>query len=542
MPKLTGGQAVVKALVAEGVTDVFGIPGVHNIDIYDALIDTPELNHYVVRHEQGASFMADGYARATGKPGVCLLITGPGLTNALTGIGQAYSDSSPLMVISSQIPTDLADRERGQLHELRDQLGLVRPVTLWNRRITKVQDIAPAVHEAMACLQRGRPRPIHLEIPYDVLAAIAEVEIGGPPPIGAPIPAECSKPGPDPALIRRAADLLARAEKPLILAGGGCVSSGAGAELAAVAELLQAPIILTANGKGCVPEDNPLVLGNLSYDEALSDLLRNCDGLLAVGTRFSAMNTRGFSWPVPRNLVHMDVDAAELSRNYPAAVEIPTDARLGLAALRSALAGMVTEERQSRAAEVAEIKAGVIPGDFEKAPWETTALKAIRNVLAPTDVLVNDMTVLSYAAQRYYPVVKPRTFMAPRGFGTLGFSYPAALGAQVGRPDARVLSIAGDGGFLFTGMELATAMQYKLPVVSLVVNNHGYGVVKRNQLRRFGRAVDVDLHTPDYIKLAEAFGVKAERIDGLDELEAALERAFAARHPYLIEMVEPKQL
>lgn len=540
MPRLTGGQAVVRALVAEGVTDVFGIPGVHNIDIYDALIDTPELNHYVVRHEQAASFMADGYARATGKPGVCLLITGPGLTNALTGIGQAYSDSSPLLVISSQIASNLADKERGQLHELRDQLGVVRPVTLWNRRITRVEDIAPTISEAMACLKRGRPRPIHLEIPTDVLEAVADVEIG--PPAGGAMPTECSRPGPNPALVRRAADLLARANKPLILAGGGCVSSLAGGELAAVAELLQAPIVLTANGKGCIPEDHPLVLGNLSYDEALGELLRNCDGLLAVGTRFSAMNTRGFSWPVPRNLVHMDVDAAELSRNYPAAVEIATDARLGLAELKAALSGIVTELREPRAAEVAAIRAAVIPGDFDKAPWETKALQAIRKVLGPADVLVNDMTMLSYAAQRYYPVLKPRTFMAPRGFGTLGFSYPAALGAQIGRPDARVLSIAGDGGFLFTGVELCTAMQYNLPVVSLIINNHGYGVVKRNQMRRFGRAVDVDLHTPDYMKLAEAFGVASERIGSLDELEGALERAFSARRPYMIEMAEPKQL
>lgn len=537
MQKLTGGQAVIKALAAEGVKVVFGIPGVHNLDIYDALIDEPRIEHFVVRHEQAASFMADGYARATGNPGVLLLITGPGLTNALTGIGQAYSDSSPLLVISSQTETALADKERGTLHELRDQLGLVRPVTLWNRRILRVQDIAPVISEAMDCLRRGRPRPIHLEIPTDVLEGTAEVEIADQATGTAP--AACLRPGPDPALIRRAAALLARANKPLIIAGGGCVSSAAGDELAAVSELLQAPIVLTANGKGCVPEDHPLVLGNLGYDPALRPLLTDCDGLLAVGTRFSAMNTRGFTWPVPRNLVHFDVDAAELSRNYPAAVAVPTDAKLGLAALREALTSLVTEPRVSRAGEVTEIKAKVFPVP-PAGTWENKALAAIRAALRPDDVLVNDMTMLSYAAQRFYPVLRPRTFMAPRGFGTLGFSYPAALGAQVGRPEARVLSIAGDGGFLFTGVELCTAKQYNLPVVSLIVNNQGYGVVKRNQIQRFKRAVDVDLHTPDYIKLAEAFGVAAERIGGVDDLPAALQRAFAERRPYLIEMPEPK--
>jgi len=220
-------------------------------------------------------------------------------------------------------------------------------------------------------------------------------------------------------------------------------------------------------------------------------------------------------------------------------VAVPTDAKLGLTALREALTGLVTEPRVSRAGEVAEIKAKVFPVP-PAGTWENKALAAIRAALRPDDVLVNDMTMLSYAAQRFYPVLRPRTFMAPRGFGTLGFSYPAALGAQVGRPEARVLSIAGDGGFLFTGVELCTAKQYNLPVVSLIVNNKGYGVVKRNQIQRFKRAVDVDLHTPDYIKLAEAFGVAAERIGGVDDLPAALQRAFAERRPYLIEMPEPK--
>lgn len=538
MERLTGGQAVVKALAAEGVEVVFGIPGVHNLDIYDALIDEPGLKHIVVRHEQAASFMGDGYARATGKPGVLLLITGPGLTNALTGIGQAYSDSSPLLVISSQTESSLADKERGTLHELRDQLGVVRPVTLWNRRINRVADIAPTINEAMDCLRRGRPRPIHLEIPTDVLESAGEVAVTRPAPGAAP-PA-CLRPGPDPALIRRAAALLARAERPLIIAGGGCVSSAAGEELEAVAELLQAPVVVTANGKGCVSEEHPLVLGNLSYDASLRTLLAECDGLLAVGTRFSAMNTRGFSWPVPRNLVHLDIDAAELSRNYPAAVSVPTDARLGLGALHDALAALITGVRAPRSAEVAEIKGKVYPAPGTGS-WESRALGAIRSALRPDDVLVNDMTMLSYAAQRYYPVLRPRTFMAPRGFGTLGFSLPAALGAQVGRPEARVLSIAGDGGFLFTGVELSTARQYNLPVVALVVNNHGYGVVKRNQIQRFQRSVDVDLFTPDYLKFAAAFDVPAERIETVDGLPGALERAFAERRPYLIEMTEPTQ-
>ena len=538
MQTLSGGQAVIKALAAEGVKVVFGIPGVHNLDIYDALLDEPRIEHFVVRHEQAASFMADGYARATGNPGVLLLITGPGLTNALTGIGQAYSDSSPLLVISSQTESAMADKERGTLHELRDQLGVVRPVTLWNRRIGRVEDIAPTISEAMDCLRRGRPRPIHLEIPTDVLEATASLAIEDS---ARPATQECLRPGPDAALIRRAAALLAKAVRPLIIAGGGCVSSAAGTELAAVSQLLQAPIVLTANGKGCIPEDAPLVLGNLSYDDALRTLLGESDGVLAVGTRFSAMNTRGFTWPVPRNLVHLDVDAAELSRNYPAAVAIPTDARLGLAALLDALKDLVSAPRASRAAEVAAIRAKVYPPASAGGTWETEALAAIRAALRPDDVLVNDMTMLSYAAQRYYPVLKPRTFMAPRGFGTLGFSYPAALGAQIGRPEARVLSISGDGGFLFTGMELCTAAQYNLPVVALIVNNHGYGVVKRNQMRRFSRAVDVDLHTPDYLKLAEAFGVAAERIGGVADLPAALHRAFAERRPYVIEMPEPNQ-
>jgi acetolactate synthase-1/2/3 large subunit len=537
MPKLSGGQAVVRALAAEGVRAVFGIPGVHNLDIYDALIDTPGIKHIVVRHEQGASFMADGFARATGEVGVLILTTGPGLTNALTGIAQAYSDSTPMLVLSAQVPVPLVDRERGYLHELRDQLGVARPVTLYNQRVGRVEDIMPAIASALACIRKGRPRPIHLDLPFDVLEGTAEVGEHVP----ALPPCECARPAPDPALIRRGAHVIARAERPLILAGGGATAAGAGQELIALAELLQAPIMLTGNGKGSVPEDHPLVLGNLGMDDVTNDVLRQADALLAFGTRFSSMTTRGFTWPVPSQLVHVDVDPAELGRNYPATVAITADARLGAAAMLDELKGLVTAARPARASEVAALRAKVVPGPEAQAPWELVCLRTIRKVLAPDDILVNDMTFLSYAAARFYQALKPRTIMHPRGYGTLGFSYPAALGAQVGQPDRRVLSISGDGGFLFSGTELATAMQYNLPVVALVVNNQGYGMVKRIQTRKFGRSVDVDLHTPDYVKLAQAFGMASERIDGHADLEAALQRGFSERRPYLIEMIEPRQ-
>ncbi|MDP2872802.1 MAG: thiamine pyrophosphate-binding protein [Bacillota bacterium] len=532
MPRLTGGQTVVQTLAAAGVRAVFGVPGVHNLDIYDALPDTPQIAHYVVRHEQAATFMADGYARATGDVGVALLITGPGLTNALTGIAEAYSDSSPMLVITAQVETKLADKEKGSLHELRDQLGVSRPVTAYNRRINSVPEIAPAIREAFAYLKRSRPRPIHLEIPTDVMEAAAEVDLGQP--------LAAAPPAPFAAPIKRAADVLARANRLIIVAGGGCVSSGAGEALAAVAEMLQAPIVVTSNGKGGIPESHPLVLGNLSYDKVLMDLMGSADAVLGVGTRFSAMTTRGFTWPVPAALVHIDIDPAELGRNYPVAVGVSGDARLSLESLRDALRPLVAADRQSRAPEVAEVKQHVRQQAIAQGSWEIGILDDIRRVLAPDDVLVNDMTMLSYAAARYYPAERPHTFMSPRGYGTLGFSYPAALGAQVGRPDRRVLSIAGDGGFLFTGVELCTAAQYNLPVVALIVNNHGYGVVKRNQLRRFGRPVDVDLHTPDYMQFAAAFGVAAERVGGPGEIRGALERAFAARKPYLLELAEPQ--
>lgn len=532
MPRLTGGQTVVRTLAAEGVRAVFGVPGVHNLDIYDALLDTPGIAHYVVRHEQAATFMADGYARATGEVGVALLITGPGLTNALTGMAEAYNDSSPMLVITAQIESKLADKEKGSLHELRDQLAVSRPVTAYSRRVSSVPDIAPAIRDAFAYLRRSRPRPIHLEIPTDILEGAAEVDLGHAVP--------ASRPAPLGTQIRRAADLLARADRPLIVAGGGCVSSDASGPLAAVAETLQAPVIVTANGKGSIPESHPLVLGNLSYDRAIIELLSRADAVLGVGTRFSAMTTRGFSWPVPAALVHIDIDPAELSRNYPAAVEISGDARLSLEALADALRPLMAGAcRRSRAAEAAEIKRQVRNQAIAQGSWEIGVLDDIRGVLGPEDILVNDMTMLSYGAARYYPAERPRTFMSPRGFGTLGFGYPAALGAQAGCPGRRVLSISGDGGFLFTGVELCTAAQYNLPVVALIVNNKGYGVVKRNQLRRFGRAIDVDLHTPDYLQFAAAFGVAAERIGGPDEIKEALERAFTSGKPYVIEMPEP---
>jgi len=433
MPKLTGGQAVVHTLAAEGVRAVFGVPGVHNLDIYDTLLDKPEIAHYVVRHEQAATFMADGYARATGQVGVALLITGPGLTNGLTGIAEAYNDSSPMLVITAQVESKLADTEKGSLHELRDQLGVSGPVTAYNRRIKSVAEVAPAIREAFGYLRRSRPRPIHLEIPTDVMEAAAEVDLGASVPASPPFPLLSQ--------IRRAADLLARASRPMIVAGGGCVSSGAGGPLQAVAELLQAPVVFTANGKGCMPESHPLALGNLSYDKVLIDLMSAADAVLAVGTRFSAMTTRGFTWPVPASLVHIDIDPAELGRNYPPAVGVSGDARLSLESLLEALRPIITEGRASRASEVAEVKQHVRNQAITQGSWEIGVLETIRKALAPEDILVNDMTMLSYAAARYYSAERPHTYMSPRGYGTLGFSYPAALGAQIGRPGRRVLSI-----------------------------------------------------------------------------------------------------
>jgi acetolactate synthase-1/2/3 large subunit len=532
MATMTGGQAVVEALHSEGVRVLFGVPGLHTLHLYEALRTCPTIRHITTRHEQGAAFMADGYARATGQPGVCLAITGPGATNTLTALGNAYSDSSPVLCITSEIATGFIGEGKEVFHELKDQLGLFASVTAWNERVASVAEIPQAVKRSMRYLRTGRSRPAHLEIPIDVLASSDEVEIA---------PSEsCERHAPDPRQVAMAAALLGRAQVPLIYAGGGVNAAGANAALVRLAERLGAPVVTSYTGKGAIPEDHPLSLGcGLWRRGLIADYLARADLLLAVGARLAQVETRDWTLPLPRTRVHVDIDPGVIGRHYPATVGVIGDARLALEQINEALAAAAlrpgsspTDEiRQWRSSERARLQED--PG--------FAYMAALQAALARDAIVTNDAALVNGWTAHHLPVHTPRSFLFPSGFAALGFALPAALGAKVAFPERQAVAVCGDGGFLFTAQEFATAVQYGLDVAVLVFNDNSYGSIARLQKAQFGEAFAADLVNPDFVRLAEAFGAWAARAGTPHELGSALGAALRAQRPALIEVPLPLQ-
>jgi acetolactate synthase-1/2/3 large subunit len=524
---MTGGQAVAEALRAEGVHVVFGIPGMHTLHLYEALRTCPSIRHITTRHEQGAAFMADGYARVTGEPGVCLAITGPGATNTLTALGNAYSDSSPVLCITSEIATDFIGRGNEVFHELRDQLGLFSGVTACNERVVTVAEIPGAVRRAIHSLRTGRPRPAHLEIPTDVLAATGEAEIVPPAP--------SERPSADPTQVDAAASLLARARVPLIYAGGGVAAAGANAALISLAERLGAPVVTSYTGKGAIPEDHPLSLGCGPWRCGLiADYMARADLLLAVGTRLAQVETQDWTLALPKTLVHVDIDAAVIGRHYPAAVGVVGDARRALEQILDTLAGMELQAATSPAAEIVQWQAATRARLRGEPAFAFMA--ALRAALARDAIVTNDAALVNGWTAQHLPSYAPRSFVFPSGFAALGFALPAALGAKIAFPNRQVVAVCGDGGFLFTGQELATAVQYGLDVVVLLFNDSGYGSIARMQRAHFGATFAADLVNPDFVELAEAFGAWAVRAHTPEDVGSAVAKALRAHQPALIEV------
>ncbi len=541
MAKMTGGQAIVQSLIAEGVEVVFGIPGIHAVAIYDALYDQPQLRHITTRHEQGAAYMADGYARASGKPGVFITTTGPGAFNSLTAMGEAYASSSPVINIATQIPMKLIGKAKGVVHESKDQLGMFRGVTGWNKRVESIKDIPATIHEAFRRFKTQRPRPIELEFPVDILQGWEDADISK---------AESyEKPAGDATGIAAAVDYLAGSQKPLVWAGGGVIGSGASVELVKLAELLQAPVITTGNGKTVMSSAHPLCLGRLGrgwgrWDSPLSkslfsSLIEESDVMLAVGTRFNAVDTVNWSLQLPEQLIQIDIDEAELNKNYRCKVGIVGDAR---AVLRQVIQKLEpADERPSRAAEVARIKETIYQEARRRAPEEIELLEDIREVAGPDARIVIDATAAAYWGGMFMKVFEPGTEMMPWGFAGLGFALPAGLGAKVAYPDKPVVVLVGDGGFLFTSQELATAAQFGINVAVVIFNDSCYGAIRSMQKRWFnGRCIAVELRNPDYVKYAESFGIAATDVSSFPEVKDALKKALSADTTSII--VVPKSL
>ncbi len=533
MAQVSGAESLVRSLVAHGVDTVFGLPGVQIMPIFDALHGHPEVRVVNVRHEQAAAYMADGYARASGRPGVALVVPGPGALNAAGALGTAYSASSPVLLISGQIGTGDLGRRRGVLHEVDDQLEVFRPLTKWSHRVMEADGIPSAVRRAFQELCTGRPRPVELELPPDVLTA--------PAPEGDEGPDTYAPPALSPEAVADAAQLLSNARRVLIWAGGGAVRSHAGEELAAVAELLGAPVVTTPEGKGAIPEDHPLSLGACySTFGPAQWLAPQADVVLAVGTRFTLPMTGPWSLRPPQALVQIDIDPEEVGQSYPAQVGLVGDARLALGALRERLEGAQrasswTQEEFHAARLQAEQEV------HELTSFQLPIVNALRQEMDRDAVLVSGVTNVAYWANLAYPVYEPDTYLTSSYFATLGFAFPTALGAKVARPERQVVALTGDGGFLYDVGELATAVQHGINIVVVVFNDNAFGASLNDQQTRYqGRVIGTQLHNPDFVKLAESFGAVGMRAQP-EEFGPGLRQALSAQRPVLLEVPIPTQ-
>jgi acetolactate synthase-1/2/3 large subunit len=533
---MTGGQAVVRALKAEGVEVVFALPGVQIMHLYDGFYNEPDVRLITCRHEQTTVYMADGYARSTGKIGVALVVPGPGAYNAGAAMATAFAASSPVLMLSGQIDSASIGQDFGALHEIRDQLEFMSPVVKWNDLVTRAEGIPEAIHAAMGHLQTGRPRPVELEIPPDVLAATMDIDL---------VEREAyPRPDPDRQAIQSAADLLASAQKPVIWAGGGVNLADAQAELVELAELLGAPVITTAEGKGAIPETHPLAMGASSYGWGTGgDLVPQADVLLAVGTRLGTHRPEAGSSPqAEQKLINLNVDETEFGKTSPVAVGIAADARVGLrhlvAALRQRARGAAWDP-----ASLADTRAAARERIKALAPRQLAVVEGIRDAMPEDTLVVGGVTNVASWCAVALQTLRPRSFITSSYMGTLGYGFPTSLGVKVGNPDRPVVALCGDGGFMYGLPELATAVQYGINVVTVVFNNHRFGASNRDQHLRFdGRVVGTELHQPDFVKLAESFGAHGVKVDELEAAPDAIKAAIADDRPTVIEVETPADM
>ena len=522
MPTL--GEVLPRLLQDMGIDTVFGIPGVHTVELYRGLPAT-NVRHITPRHEQGAGFMADGYARVTGRPAACFIISGPGMTNIATAMGQAYADSIPMLVISSVLNRDEIGRGEGRLHELKDQSATAEGVAAWSHTVMSPADLPAVLDRAAATFNSARPRPVHIELPLDVIVAHA-----GDLALAPSVP---HRPAPDAAAIAQAADMLRGAERPLMIVGGG--ASGAAEAVSRLVAALGAPVVPTINAKGILPPDHPLLVGSLLPQPAILDELAAADVVLAIGTELGETDTllMGGYPQIGGALIRIDIEAEQLTRNAAATLGIVSDAGAAATALADALQGPARQDGASRTRALRE--AGL--KDIDPAYAAHGRILTRLSQEFPGLLVAGDSTQPVYGANLTYDAPQPRSyFNSSTGFGTLGYGLPAASGARLACPDRPVVSLIGDGAFQFTLPELATAVELGLPLPILLWNNRGYGEIKTYMAERQIPQIGVDIYTPDFQTIAKGFGAKAVHVHSLDALVDALATAFAADGPTVIEL------
>ena len=520
MARLTGGEALAKQLAREGIRVVFGLPGVQLYGAIAGLRDEPSIRFITARHEQATTYMADGYARAGGGIGAALVVPGPGLLNAAAGLSTAYSASSPVLMIAGQVPRRNIGRDVGVLHEVNDQMEAMAGVTKWRRRVLEVGDVAGAVRAAVRQLKSGRPRPVHIEIPPDVLEEEGEVTLLPP--------AEGDRAAAPEPVIARAVEMLLAAQRPVIYAGGGAVLSGAAEALVAIAEHLQAGIATTAEGKGVVNESTDLSLGAALWPKnPLRRYLDAADVVLVVGSRLAIA---GLS--PTQQVIQVDIDPDEIGRNHGQTHGLVGDARLTLERMLERL--RASAARPSRKAEREAVRAEIAALDTQEPNAPIT--KSLRAATPEDAVVIAGMTQIGYYSRPFWPVYRPRTYLTSSYSGNLGFEYPTALGAKVACPDRPVVAICGDGGFMYNAQEMSTAVKYGINAVAVVFNDEAFGNVSRDLDEAWGGTFSAELKNPDFMKLADAYGVAGLRAEKPTDVGDLVRKALALNRPALIEV------
>ncbi|MDD3791789.1 MAG: biosynthetic-type acetolactate synthase large subunit [Candidatus Bathyarchaeota archaeon] len=532
MTQMSGAEALLESLERQKVDTVFGILGGAILPVYDALCGNKKIRHILARHEQCAAHAAEGYARASGKAGVCMATSGPGATNLVTGIANAYMDSSPIIALTGQVPSSGANTSymigKDAFQEA-DIIGIVTAVTKYSYQPRSIPEIPSIVNNAFYIATTGRPGPVLIDLPKNIQSGIADVEFTNKISLrGYKLSTE-----PNQTRISEAANLLAKAERPIILAGGGVITAGASDELIQMSDLLMAPVATTFMGKGSFPENHPLSLGSIGMhgNPAANKLIGESDVLLAVGTRFSDRATANLDSFAPNaKKIHIEIDNAEINKNIEIDIPIVADAKKALKMLLIATSKklqkaegtmwnkMVKEAKEQLSPLLKERPKDVIPKNL---------LITLRKLLPASAIITTEVGQNQMWSALYFKALQPRTFISSGGLGTMGFGFPAAIGAKVACPERQVVDIAGDGSFIMTEQELACSVAENIPVTVIVLNNSVLGMVaqwQRTLYKRRYMAVNLG-KTPDFVKLAEAYGAQGLRINSIEEFEKAIKTA-----------------
>ncbi len=526
MSKLSGGEALAKSLVREGIEVIFGLPGVQMYGLVTGIRDEPGLRMITARHEFATTHMADGYARATGRPAVAMVVPGVGLYNAGSGMATAYARSSPVLLLAGEVPRGQIGLGLDGLHEIRDQIDLMKPITKWRKSIRRPHEAPSAVNEAFRQMRSGRTRPVFIDMPPEGMVEREEVELLESAP--------GDRVGASEELVDEATDDILNAKSAVIFAGGGIARSGAFDELVELTELTGIPVVNSAGGKGVIPHSHPNSLGSwVGAAGPIKDMIDSAEVIVAIGTRFTPRNPAGSASKV----VHIDPDEQILNRPHPNKLKLQGDAKLTLDALNSALKAKGIDPKAMAARhkfDKTELEAIRQKDRSEDAayPW----LKAIEEAYPDDATGIWGMTQLGYYSRQHFEVERPWSYIDSGYMGTLGYAYPTSLGAKVGVPDRPVVCIVGDGGFMYSSGELSTAVKYGINVVAVVFNDGAYGNVARDLDQDFGGTYEADLVNPDFVALAESYGAAGFRATNPEELTIAIKDAIDADSPSIVDV------